>query len=143
MIPEIRKEIFDEINIEGLPFGDYWNIWKFEDGKEYTVPIAFERKNLADCFGTMTSGYERFRKEIEKAKKNNFSLILLIEGSIRDVAKGYEYSQFSGDSMLKKLAMLRVRYDLEYHFFNDRREMSRFIEEIFMAVKRNYKVEDK
>ena len=41
--------------------------------------------------------------------------------------------------MLKKLAMMRVRYDLEVHFFNSRREMARFIEEIYSAVIRNWK----
>lgn len=128
-----RDSVFDEIIVDGLPVGDYMAMI---DGKE--IPITMERKGLADLFGTMTNGYPRFRKELERAKEFGLTIILLIEGSMRDVAKGYEYSQFSGDSMLKKLAMLRVRYDLEYHFFNDRLEMSRFIEEIFLAVRRNW-----
>lgn len=135
---EFRDGIFDEVVVEGMPVGDYWAMIN-----EKEIPICFERKSHGDLYGTMTSGYARFKKELEKAKAFGLTVILLIEGSMRTIAAGYEHSQFSGDSMLKKLAMLRVRYDLEYHFFNDRREMSRFIEEIFMAVKRNYKVEDK
>lgn len=122
------------VRIDGLPVGDYW---VEIDGEE--APIAFERKALGDLFSTMTLGYERFKREIEKAKEFGITLILVIEGTMREVAKGYEHSQFSGDSMLKKLAMLRVRYDLEFHFFGDRREMARYIEEIFLAVARNWK----
>jgi len=130
-----RTECFDKFVVEGLPFGDYWCS---VGGHE--VPICFERKALGDLFGNMTNGYERFKKEMGRAKAAGHSLILLIEGSMRQVAAGYEHSQYSGDSMLKKLAMLRVRYDLESHFFNDRREMARYITEIYQAVGRNYKV---
>jgi len=135
---EFRSNSFDEIITDGLPFGDYW-----AELHGVAIPIAFERKSLADLFGTMTHGYERFKHEMKRAKENNFKLVLLIEESMRTVAKGYEYSKYDGNSMLKKLAMLYVRHDLEYHYFNDRREMARFIEETFNAVKRNYKKEDK
>lgn len=133
---QFRSGIFDEIVTQGMPFADYW----LEiDGKE--IPIMMERKGLGDLFGTMGSGYERFRVEMEKARKMDCHLMLLIEGSLQDVWRGYEHSSISGDTMLKKLAMLRVRYDLEVHYFNGRREMARFIEEIFSAVVRNYSLE--
>lgn len=138
-MPELKKDVFDEIIVDGLPFGDYWNLWRYEDGTEITVPIAFERKGFGDLYGTMTAGYPRFKRELELAKDNKFSIILLIEGSMREVAGGYHHSKFTGDSMLKKLAMLYVRYGLEFHFFNDRRSMSRYIEEVFSAVHRNFK----
>lgn len=126
--------MFDEIVVEGRPFGDYW---LEVDGKE--APFVAERKGLGDLFGTMTQGYDRFKKAMQRASENKFTMVLLIEGSMREVGKGYEHSQFSGESMLKKLAMLRVRYDLESHFFNDRREMARWIEEHFSAIARNWK----
>jgi len=138
LIPEFDKKRFDEIIVEGLPFADYWFSWTDDKDNEVTVPICFERKSLNDCFGTMTSGYDRFKRELERCKENKFHMILAIEGSIRDVHKGCSYSKFSGESMLKKLAMLRVRYDLEVLFFEDRRSMARWIEEVFDAVWRNY-----
>lgn len=116
-----------------MPFADYW---LEVDGKE--APLMMERKGLGDLFGTMGQGYDRFKVEMQKAKAMDCHLMLLIEGSIQDVWQGYEHSSISGDSMLKKLAMLRVRYDLEVHFFNSRREMARFIEEIYSAVIRNW-----
>jgi len=131
---EFKPGVFDEIVVEGLPYADYW---AEIDGKQ--IPLCFERKGFGDLYGTMTAGYPRFKRELELAKENKFAIILLIEGSMREVAGGYHHSKFTGDSMLKKLAMLYVRYGLEYHFFNDRREMSRYIEEVFSAVHRNFK----
>jgi len=133
---EFKPGVFDEIITEGLPFADYWI-----SINDKQFPLCFERKGFGDLYGTMTSGYARFKRELELAKENKFSIILLIEGTMREVAGGYHHSKFTGDSMLKKLAMLYVRYGLEYHFFQDRREMARYIEEIFSAVKRNFKQE--
>ena len=130
---EFRQGIFDEIEVKGMPFADYW---LEVEGKE--VPIMFERKGFPDLFGTMGTGYDRFKAEMQRAKQVECHLFLLIEGSMQEVWQGYEHSSITGDSMLKKLAMLRVRYDLEVHFFNSRREMARFIEEIFSAVTRNW-----
>ncbi len=134
------KSKFHEIVIEGMPVADYWASVSYNEGKDWKeIPICFERKGKGDLFGTMTNGYNRFRRELQKAKEFGLQVILVIEGSMRDIGAGYEYSQFSGDSMLKKLAMLHVKYGLEYHFFNDRREMARFIEETFNAVERHWK----
>ena len=131
---EFRHGTFDSIETRGLPVADYWLEL---EGTE--VPLCFERKGLGDLFQTMTHGYERWKKMIEKAEVLGLKVILLIEGSLREIHKGYKHSEYSGESMLKKLAMLRVRHDLEWHCFNDRREMARYIEEIFDAVRRNYK----
>jgi ERCC4-type nuclease len=131
---EFKDGVFEKVEVVGLPVGDYW---VEIDGRE--VPICFERKSLGDLFGTMTQGYQRFKRELARAKESKLKVVLLIEGSIREVQGGYKYSKFSGDSMLKKLAMLYVRYDLEHHFFNDRREMARYIEEVFSALRRNWK----
>jgi len=130
---DFNEAAFDEVEVRGMPVGDYWAEL---DGKE--IPLCFERKSLGDLFSTMTTGYGRFKKELARAKEAGLTVILVIEGSMREVAAGYDYSRYKGDSMLKKLAMLRVRYDLEFHFFNDRREMSRYIEEIFSAIRRSW-----
>lgn len=135
---EFRPGVFDSIVVQGMPFADYW---LEVEGQEY--PIVFERKGLGDLFGTMGQGYERFKKEMEKAKQVDCHMVLAIEASEETVWRGYEHSSISGDSMLKKLAMLRVRYDLEIQFFNSRREMARWIEEIFSACIRNWTKDDK
>lgn len=118
----------------GLAFGDYTAIVH-----EKPVPIVFDRKGLGDLFGTMTSGYERWKREMARAKEANFKLILIVEGSYTDVWNGTEHSKFSGESMIKKLHMMQVRYDLETVFCESRRVMARYIAGLFLAVERNYK----
>lgn len=136
---EFRERIFGEIIRSTLSVGDYG---AEIDGSR--VPIYFERKGLSDLFGTLgTSEYQRFKREMFRAVESNSKLILLIEGTMREVAVGYERSTFDGESMLKKLATLYVKYDLEYHFCCDRRVMSRRIEDTFQAVERLWKKERK
>lgn len=121
-----------------LKFGDYGCEIETPEGEWVDVPIRFERKGFADLFGTMGKGYERFRKEMERAQKDNYKLFLLVEGSMKKVQKGYAYSMISGDTILKKMAMLEIRYGLHTHYFNNREEMTRFIEEIYEACVRNH-----
>ena len=87
----------------------------------------------------MTSGYSRFKKELDRAKENNCKIILLIEGSLSEIYGGYEHSEFSGPSMVKKLFTLWVKYDLVPVFCNNREEMKDIILETFEAIGRNYK----
>ena len=120
----------------GLAYGDYTALVH-----DKPVPIVFERKGFSDLWGTMTSGYDRFKREMERAKKDNIKMILVIEGSYSDVFNGFERSQYTGASMLKKLATLYVKYDLEYHFCESRRVMARRICDTFSAIDRNYSIE--
>lgn len=126
----------EKIESMALAFGDYTAI---VHGRP--VPIIFERKGISDLFGTMTSGYERFKREMERAEKSNMKLILIIEGSYSDVWEGIPQSKFDGKSMMKKLATLYVKYDLEYIFCESRRVMARRIVDTFSAVERVYKCE--
>ncbi len=121
-----------------LKFGDYGCEIETPEGTWFDVPIRFERKGFADLFGTLGKGYERFKKEVERAKKENYKFFLLIEGSMKKVQGGYKYSRVSGDTILKQLAMLEVRHGVHVHFFNNRAEMTRFIEEIYAAAVRNH-----
>lgn len=142
MVQDSREQLeLDFSGIEGvekvekvcLAYGDYTAI---VHGKP--VPLIFERKGLGDLFGTMGKGYERFKREMERAKEQNVKLVLIIEGSYSDVWNGYERSQIEGPSMMKKLATLYTRYDLEYIFCESRRVMARRITDTFSAIERGY-----
>ena len=126
-------EGIEKVEEMALSFGDYTAFVH-----ECPVPVVVERKGLGDLFGTMTSGYSRFRKEMERAKVSNMKLIIAVEGTYSDVWNGTEHSQFSGESMVKKLAMLQVRYDIETWFCENRRVMARRICDLFSAVERNW-----
>lgn len=123
----------EKVETMALKYGDYNAILNGSP-----APLFFERKGLSDLFGTMTSGYERYKKEMERAKTDGVKLILIIEGSYSDVWQGFERSAYSGQAMLKKLAMLYVRYDHEYIFCESRRVMARRIYDVYSAIERNY-----
>lgn len=128
-------KVVSEVTYDGLPFGDYWTF--YESGEP--MPIAWERKNISDLFGTLTSGMERFKREIARATENKFKLVIVIEGSISEVIAGTKYSSVAGSTILKTLNTLWVKYDVEHRFCNNRSEMKRIILEGAEAVGRNFK----
>ena len=123
----------EKIENMALAYGDYSAI---VNGRP--TPIVVERKGISDLFGTMTSGYERFKREMERAKESNVTLILATEGTYSDIWEGIPQSQFDGPSMVKKLATLHVKYGLEWWPCESRRVMARRIVDTFSAIERNY-----
>lgn len=118
-----------EVKRTALPVGDYAVEWADgETGKTY-----FERKSLSDLFTTMTLGYTRFKKEMERAKEFGVILVLIIEGSLTDVWSGACYSSFEGSSMVKKLMTLEHRYGLRTVYCQNRSEMAMYIKHWFIA----------
>ena len=117
----------------GLKVGDY--ACEFTDSTRSDT--YFERKSLGDLFGTLGKGYPRFRKELERAEKLNYRLILIVEGTITKVLKGHKYSKMKGHSILMKMFTLWRRYNLLPVFCKDRDEMTRFIVEYYNSEGRN------
>jgi len=127
-------EEVDKVEDMGLAYGDYTAIIN-----EKSVPIIWERKSKSDLWGTLFSDeYQRFKRELARAKEANVKLILTIEGTYTDIWAGFEYSKFDGQAMMKKLATLYVKYDLEYVFNESRRVMARRIVDCYSAIQRNY-----
>lgn len=120
--------------VDGVPVGDYWCRW--HDGSE--MPICFERKSIPDLFGTLTKGIERFKKELERCNFHGMKMVLVIEGTMEDVLAGIPQSQVKGESILKTVFTLWVKYDLIPIFCPTRKNMQRFIVETFSAVARNF-----
>lgn len=132
----ISGEVFEAIINKSLPYGDYAASLGID---EPIFPLVFERKSIGDLFGTMTTGYERFKEELRRAEADKTQLVLIIEGSLFDILKGFKHSKFEGLSMVKKLFMLWCRYNIIPVFCNDRDEMVCYIEQAFDAINRNYK----
>ena len=118
-----------------LEVGDYCA--EYTDGER--APIVFERKAMGDLFGTSTSGYKRFKAEINRAKASHIKMILAIEGNQTEIVAGYAYSAFNGLSMLRKLCTMWLKYDLMPMFFDSRESMAVFIQEFYEAYGRLYK----
>jgi|GEM_PF-6084962 len=127
-----------EIKKVHLPFADYW--CECLDGKgNLSIPrIVFERKSIEDLFMTLTTGMERFQREIQKALDLNIQMYLIIEANISRV-EGAIIGKTNGEQILKTLMTLRVKYGVEPIFCNDRDEMELQIVSTFLAVRRYWK----
>ena len=125
----------DRVETIGLPFGDYTAIVT-SDGPVRQIPVCFDRKSLSDLYGTMTNGYYRFKREMVRAKDAGHKLILITECTYSDVLDGYSHSEYSGESMVKKLATLSIKYDLEWWPCTSRQEMAHRIVTTFSAIQR-------
>jgi len=129
---------FSHSNIDGvytrkLEVGDYG--CEFKNG--YIPPVFFERKSIADLIGTLTSGMERFKKEIQRSKDSQCTLILIIEGSLLKCSKGIPYSKVDPWQVIKTVFTLFVKYGIIPVFCKNREEMSLYIAEYYSAIGRN------
>lgn len=128
------SELVTEVRQETLSVGDYG--CEFKDGTR--PPCYFERKSLADLWGSMTQGHKRFKRLLLRASSQQVRLILLVEASLSKVAKGFERSDFQGEAMVKKLFTLWVKYNLGLVFAANREEAARHIVETYSAIGRNF-----
>jgi len=120
--------------VEKLDIGDYRA--RFQDG--HMPSTVFERKSIGDLYSTMTHGYERFKKEIIRAQKDEINLFIIVEGSFSKVLIGYEHSLYTGISMIKKLMTIWIRYGVQTIFCNDREEMMKYITQFYISCGREY-----
>ena len=116
--------------MSNLKVGDYRAEYS-NGGMSSTV---FERKSLPDLYGTMTSGWERYKRcQLFPAIEEGLKLMIIVENSFTDVAAGYHRSQFEGSSMIKKLGTLWFKYHVPTVFCVGRTEMAEYIAAVFAA----------
>lgn len=116
-----------------LKFGDY----ALKDGDD-KKDCYIERKALGDLYGTLSNGYERFCREIERAVAANAYLIVLVESDFKSV---YEYPKLpqlhgrvkiSPEYIFHHMRELVQKYpNIQFLFVNNRAEASRVIERLF------------
>lgn len=132
---EQNKLTFDHPEIAGvkickLDIGDY--AIRFEDG--FIPPVYFQRKGIGDLFGSLTKGYSRIKEEIARTQANDLTLIIIIEGTLSKIFKGYRHSGIKGISIIKTLFSLWCRYGVIPVFVKDREEMSLYIINYYLAI---------
>lgn len=112
-----------------LPVGDY------SCADEMNSGVYIERKSLSDLAGTLTSGYDRFEREIQKAQNLGLYLIVLCDESY---VSCLEYSplnsyarKINGKYLLHKVRELSQKYDnLQFVFCSDRGRSREVLEKI-------------
>lgn len=118
-----------EAIVYALPYGDYHS--------DSSKSVFFERKSLSDAVGTLTSGLGRFKKEIERASRDNAYIIVMLECPIYDLMnfnkmRFYErHLKVSPDFVLHNVRFLLQTYDnLQFFFCENRDDMERSIPNI-------------
>ena len=81
--------------------------------------FALERKSMADICQTVTTGHERFGRELVRASEMRYFAIM-IEGSVMDLLnKKWPQSyrtKVTGQAVVAILATLSVKYDIKIFF---------------------------
>ena len=105
-----------------LQVGDY-SICGLEDH------IAVERKELNDLIACLTTGRERFEKELYRGKALDY-FALVIEASLSELANGIYRSQMNPKSAIQSLLAFSVRYGLPIFFCENRQYAQRITESL-------------
>ena len=121
------------IEVRKLDFGDY-----AFSSKKATCNCYIERKMLSDFIGTLSGGYERFIKEIERAQEADAYLVVLVEDNLNN-AMSFPYLPHISKKVkaTPEFIFHRVRDIIQKYphtqflFVNGREEASRVIERIF------------
>ncbi len=83
-----------KVDISKLDFGDY----AISDNKN----ISIERKSIGDAASTFSAGYDRFKRELQRAKKARGYIVILIESS---------YNDFRGIEFLPQTKYIKSTYE--------------------------------
>ena len=119
---------------EGLEFGDY----KLNDDR-LTQHCCVERKAIGDFYSTMSGGYFRFCKEIERAQAAGFYMVILVEGAFDSV---YEFSHtlkrvdviISPEYVFHNMRSICQQYPMvQFLFVDNREEASAAVLKIFQS----------
>ena len=119
-----------------LTIGDY-SILGLEDS------ISIERKELNDLIGCLTTGRERFERELYKARVLDY-FALVVEASLSDLANGNYRSQMGPKSAIQSLLAFSIRYRLPIFFTENREYGQRVTESLLckyaMEIEKKYKL---
>jgi len=125
---EFKHDFITGVVREKLDVGDYRG--RYENGKESRIII--ERKSIGDLFGTLTKGYTRFRKEIERAREKGIYLICCIEGSYTKVGNGYKHSTRNAREIQDQLRTIWIKYGVSHIYCVSRAETANYIIDTFI-----------
>lgn len=121
--------------VRKLDFGDYGFSAPGKCGN-----IFVERKSISDFLSTLSSGYERFEREIQRAKMAGAYLIVLVEEPMTN-ALSFPYLphvskkiKITVDYLFHNVRELLQKYDnLQFAFCDGRRDMEEMIKTIFFS----------
>ena len=111
-----------------IPVGDYSIC-----GLEHLISV--ERKEINDLIGCLTTGRERFERELHRGKALDY-FCLVIEGNLSDLANGRYKSKMLPKSAIQSLMAFSVRYRLPIFFCENRKYGARVTESLLLKYAR-------
>ena len=120
--------------IQTLKFGDYC----FSSSKS-SANTYIERKSITDFIGTMSGGYERFKREIDRAKEEDAKLVVLVEEGLSNCLN-FKFLPYvskkikaTPEYIFHNVRELIQSYDnVHFLFVKGRLEASRVIQKLFL-----------
>ena len=97
--------------------------------------VAIERKTLDDLIGCLTTGRDRFERELHRGKALDYFCVV-VESNLSTIAKGQYRSKMLPQSAIQSLLAFSIRYNLPIFFVEDRRYGSRVTESLLLKYGR-------
>lgn len=126
-------EIDYPTEIRGLKFGDY--ALNDPENKCY-----IERKSIKDFIGTLSGGYERFCREIERAIAAKAHLVVMVENSLSEcldfnhVKEVFKKTQVTPEYIFFHVREIIQKYpEVQFLFVKDRKESVKIMKKIFFC----------
>lgn len=113
-----RREV--GVKVETLSTGDY-SIVGHED------KIAVERKSLADFYGSITRGRERFEREVERLASIPYRVIVIEATMDNTLSPELQGRRFTGDSVSATMASWEIKHGVHFYCFRDRDRAETFV----------------
>lgn len=100
---------------------------KLEYGDYSLLPnkgVSVERKSLGDLYGTLSGGLERFGREVERAKKVDGYLVVVVEATINNVLyQKRKFGKCSGEFIMHNMRKILRTYDnIQFVFCDGRKD---------------------
>jgi hypothetical protein len=125
------------IEVKTLKFGDY----SFSD-REASGNCYVERKSLPDFIGTLSGGFDRFCKEVERAEADQSDLVVLVDEPLYDCLNFESLYRVSNkikitpEFIFFNIRKIIQKYaNIQFLFVDSRTECSRVMKKIFFSNK--------
>lgn len=70
--------------------------------------VAIERKSISDLIGSLTSGRDRFKREVDRLRAYPFARLLII-GNAQDLLRGTRFANADPKAMTHSLYSIEAR----------------------------------
>lgn len=132
---QLPLDIDYPVELKGLKFGDYAL-------SDPTSKCRIERKSARDLFGTMSGGFDRFCKEVERAEADQSDLVVLVDEPLYDCLNFESLYRVSNkikitpEFIFFNIRKIIQKYaNIQFLFVDSRTECSRVMKKIFFSGK--------